>query len=125
MNDPVYDDAAPLGGDHGNCWADYGIYEEPLEPARWVHNLEHGAVVVLHACEEGCPAELEALRAFVDAHERTILTPAPGLATRFAIVAWGHRLLVDCLDIRQFETFYSDHFNQGREDVASGAPQGC
>lgn len=121
---PEYPDPPPVGGDHDPCWADYGVYEESLAPGRWVHNLEHGAVVLLHACED-CASEVEALRAFADDHERIIVTPYPELPVPFAAVAWGHRLLMDCLSLDAVGRFYDEHFNRAPEDVRGGAPAGC
>ena len=122
---PSYEDGAPTGGDHLPCWASYGIYDEPLEPGRFVHNLEHGAVVLLYECPEGCADEQAQLEEFGRTHERTIVSPQTNLPARFAVVAWGHRLLASCVDLDAIEAFYDAHFRMGREDVASGAPEGC
>jgi hypothetical protein len=121
----IYDDHPPSGGTHSECWADFGIYEAELKTGRWVHNLEHGGVTLLYRCEDGCPDEVAALKAFVQTHPRTILTPYARLPTRFAVVAWEYRLLNDCLDLPAFEQFYSDHFNKAREDIAGGPPDIC
>ena len=120
-----YTDPPPAGGDHGSCWAPYGTYDTPLGPEFWVHNLEHGAVVFLYDCPEGCEDELEQLRDLPGDQQRTILTPYPELPTRFGAVAWGHRLLSDCLDRDAFERFYSVHFDQAPESVPSGPPANC
>lgn len=120
----AYDELPPVGGDHLDCWADYGVHDEPVAPGNWVHNLEHGAIVVLHDCVDGCAAELAALAAF-SAAQRVLMTPYDGLPTNFAAVAWGHRLTMDCLDMAALMTFYDDHFDMGLESVATGKPDGC
>ena len=55
----------PMGGDHHPCWADWGIHGEELAPENWVHNLEHGGIVFLHAPDVPA-ADVEALTAFVE-----------------------------------------------------------
>ncbi|KAL4223815.1 hypothetical protein ACF0H5_017280 [Mactra antiquata] len=46
----IYDDNLPLNGDHRPLWPQFGEYLY-LPPQRWVHSLEHGAIVLLyHPC---------------------------------------------------------------------------
>ena len=121
----TYTDPPPTGGTHSECWADFGVYAEELEDARWVHNLEHGGVVLLYRCPEGCPKEVAQLEQFVKDHPRTILTPYAALPTRFAAVAWEYRMLNGCVDMPSLERFYEQHFNRAREDIAGGPPVQC
>lgn len=125
VDNPSYPDPPPVGGDHKPCWAPYQVYEEPLPAGNWVHNLEHGAVVLLHNCDVGCDADVEAMARFASVNERTIVTPYRDLPVRFAVVAWGVRLLMDCYDAAATEAFYKEHFNHAPEDVGSGPPDGC
>jgi hypothetical protein len=122
-----YPDPPPSSGPHNTCWGSWGVQSTPLRPERWVHNLEHGGVVLLYRCEAGCSAELEMLKSFVASHERTILTeyaPLP-MPARFAAVAWGYRLVSDCLDLRAFQAFYAEHFDQGPESISVGPGPEC
>ena len=121
----TYADLPPTGGTHSECWADYGVYAEELEDARWVHSLEHGGIVLLYRCPDGCPDELAQLEEFVASHPRTILTPYAALPTRFGAVAWEYRLLNPCFDLPSLERFYIGHFNKARENIASGPPDLC
>lgn len=125
VEQPQYPDPPPVGGDHLGCWVDYAVYAEPVDPGNWVHNLEHGAVVLLHDCDGDCDAELSQLRVFAEANERIVMTPYAGLPTRFAAVAWGRRLTMDCLHMPSVEAFYDDFFDMGPESVPSGKPAGC
>jgi hypothetical protein len=120
-----YPDPPPAGGDHHPCWVRWGRHAEPVPAERWVHNLEHGGIVFLHHCPDGCASELAELEALVAKRPRTVLTAYAGLQTRFAAVAWGHRLLSDCLDLAAFEDFYACHYDQGPESVSSGPPEYC
>jgi hypothetical protein len=121
----TFADPPPTGGTHSECWADFRVYDEELEDARWVHNLEHGGIVLLYRCPEGCPEQVAQLEAFVASHPRTLLTPYAALPTRFGVVAWEHRLLNPCFDLGAVERFYTDHFGMGREDIPFGPPDAC
>lgn len=47
-----YIERIPTIGPHRPLWARYGEYEY-LPPQRWLHNIEHGAIVVLyHPCAD-------------------------------------------------------------------------
>ena len=90
----------PSWGDHYDFWAAYGEFTTAVAHGFWVHNLEHGSVVVTHHCPDGCDADLEAARAWigslrVDAFclaqglstPRALLTPDPELDTPWAASA--------------------------------------
>lgn len=82
-------------------------------PGSWVHNLEHGFVVVLFRCADGtCPSddELNEIRSFVLNGPSTPSAVACGyqskvlaarfddMATPFALLAWDRVLLLDSFD---------------------------
>ena len=121
----ITSDPPPAGGDHNSCWATYGIYNDPLAGQYWLHNLEHGAVVYLYNCPDGCADDIATLESFVTSHPRTLLTAYPYMTTRFAILSWGRRLLSDCLDPSVVEQFYEDHVDRAPESIESGPPSGC
>jgi hypothetical protein len=120
-----YADEPPAGGFHNPCWTRFGEHEQAARPENWVHNLEHGAVVYLHDCPDGCADELATLRALIDDRPFALLTPYPGLPARFAVVAWGYRLQSDELDREAFEAFYDAHVDQAPESTTSPPPSGC
>lgn len=122
----AYDTIPPMGGDHNACWAEWGVHTEEVADENWVHNLEHGGVVFLTNCPDGCEAEEGELSAYVSALGPTaLLTPYPAMDVRFAAVSWGWRLLQDCLDMGAMETFYLNHVDQGPESSTSGPSDGC
>jgi hypothetical protein len=121
-----YPDTPPASGPHnGTCWADWGALETEVPPERWVHNLEHGGVVFLYRCDEGCEADLGVLRELVSAHPRTLLTSYAELPTRFAAISWGVRMLSDCLDRAAFEAFYAMHVAHAPENIAAPPSAVC
>lgn len=120
-----YPDPPPAGGDHDPCWAKWGVHTDTVATRNWVHNLEHGGVVFLYDCPDGCDTDLAALTALAKTNQRTLLTRYPGLRTRFALVAWGKRLLSDCVDVVAFQAFYDASFNHGPEAIGSDPPSSC
>lgn len=119
----VYSSRPPIGGEHYPTWYPaFGLTDEPIAPGYWVHNLEHGAVVLLYRCPDGCtPDRLEALRAVYDglprgdAAPRLLITRADDIDTPYAVAAWGHKLLLASLDARAIGTFYERFVNRGPE----------
>jgi hypothetical protein len=79
----------PTSGPHYGVAAIFGIYEEPLEMARLVHNLEHGGVFILYG-DEVPSATVDELRGFYDDHKAgTLMAPLPRLGDEFALGAWN------------------------------------
>jgi hypothetical protein len=85
---------------------EYRMYDQPLSPGRWVHMLEHGAVVVLYRpdlCDAAC---VEQLGQFYDSAPRSSLvgirhltiTPYQDMDHAIAVVAWGYVDEMDQVD---------------------------
>lgn len=92
MNETIeYKENIPTYGDHRKLWAAWGEYQF-LPKQRWVHNLEHGGIVMLyHPC--ALHAEVEKLRDIVETClYRHIITPYSDLEPGhpLALVAWGN-----------------------------------
>lgn len=121
-----YDDAPPVGGPHDPCWADWGVHAEELPDERWVHNLEHGGIVFLYNCPDGCAADVAALEGLAaELGAFTILTPYAALPTRFGVVAWEHRLLLDDADLDAMRCFYLDHVDRAPESTVADPSESC
>jgi len=116
-----YPDPPPTGGDHNPCWATWGVHTDAVPAERWVHNLEHGGVVFLYRSDDGgtlAPDDETALTDLVNRLPRTLLTAYTGpLQGRFAVIAWGYRLVSDCLDLEADQKFYDEHFDRAPEDI--------
>jgi hypothetical protein len=112
----------PSSGEHYGTWADFGVYDFPLPRGYWVHNLEHGAVVVTYNCPDGCADEVAAAAAWLgglapDAAcpagpPRVLLVPDPELDVRWGASAWGFTARSDCFDAAAFSDFYVSHGGQ-------------
>ncbi len=121
----TYSDPPPTSGVHDPCWANWGVHTDVVPARYWVHNLEHSGVVFLYNCPDGCDTDLERFTELAKANDRTLLTAYPELPTQFALVAWGHRLLSDCVDVRAFQAFYDANIHRGPEAIAGGPGSSC
>jgi hypothetical protein len=121
-----YADPPPSGGDHNPCWAPWGVHTEEVPDENWVHNLEHGGVVFLYNCPEGCPEEVATLTRLVESLEVwALLTPYSELGVPFAAVSWEHRLLLQCVDEDVLDQWFLDHVNRGPESSYGDPSDSC
>ena len=116
----------PASGPHWPSPALRGFYEAPLDEEFWVHNLEHGYIVVLFDCNGPCdPALLDQLRALPGilpdsqtfGYEKVVITPydclpSPALLT---LVAWDVQLHLDHYDEAVILDFYNRYLDHGPE----------
>jgi hypothetical protein len=109
--------SANLWVHHNPNWARWGVHDDAVPDECFVHNLEHGGIVFLYNCPEGCADEVATMTAFVRGRTRALLTSYDLLPTKFAVVSWGHRILSDCLDMNAFEKFFAARVDQGPESL--------
>lgn len=125
-SDVAWDDDPPSSGSHYPIWARWGAYDQTIPRGYWVHNLEHGGVVLLHRPDAG-DAVIAALHAAFDAipldpsctHRRTILTPDPQMAPAVAVVSWGWQMVCDGVDQQAIVDFATARRGNGREDLCA------
>ncbi len=85
---PKWNTDPPTSGPHYGIPAIFGIYNEELEIARVVHNLEHGGIFILYG-KDVPDSTVEELRSFYDSHKTgTIMAPLNRLGDKFALGAW-------------------------------------
>ena len=78
----------PTNGPHYVDPAIFGAYQEPLNQAQVVHDLEHGGIFVQYG-EEVSAETVAELRAFYDRNQNgTLLAPLPELGEKIALGAW-------------------------------------
>jgi Protein of unknown function (DUF3105) len=107
---PTYHNRPPSSGPHWGTVpqaTEYRLYDQPLPPGRWVHMLEHGAVVVLYRqdlCDATCTG---LLGTFYDSAPRSTvipgirhlaITPYQDMDHAIAVVAWGYVDEMDQMD---------------------------
>jgi hypothetical protein len=108
----------------------YGPEDQSL-PTGWVHNLEHGALVVLYSCDRGAcdDATIAQLQALDDGLPNSAVCNIPAgvvgpviarfeeMPTRFAALVWNRALYLDTLDteaIYEFFLRYAERVDDGR-----------
>jgi hypothetical protein len=127
---PTYKTKPPSSGNHYPSWADFKTYDKPVPWGHLVHSLEHGAVVIVYNCPGGCPDEVAAAQAMIDAlpvdvlctgsdKRRVILAPDPTLDVRWAAAAWTWTLRASCFDTAAFSDFAKAHYNHAGENFCS------
>jgi hypothetical protein len=101
------------------------LYRQPIRPERWVHNLEHGYVVVLFDCEsDDCPESLFTnLQAFFDAaplskfnKKKLVITRYRGLQVPIMAIAWDVQRDFQEFDMNGLLDFYRLRVDRGPED---------
>lgn len=87
-SNPKWNTDPPTSGPHNPTPAVYGEYDEPLQIAQVVHNLEHGAVFVLYGPTVP-DATVQQLRDFYNGDTTGMLvSPYPKLGAKIALGAW-------------------------------------
>lgn len=78
----------PTNGPHYGVAAIFGQYDEPLEQARVIHDLEHGGVFIQYG-DKVPESTVQQVRDFYADHKPgTILAPYPKLGDEVALGAW-------------------------------------
>lgn len=121
----------PTSGMHYPYWAAWNRQYAMLDRGYYVHNLEHGGVVLLYRCDAGCPDVVAQLVQVANGlakdpscgaalPHRVIITGDPLLPAevQVAAVTWGHAYTAECYDA-YIGTFAQDHYNQGPEDTCA------
>lgn len=120
MNESIeYEERIPTFGTHRPLWPKYGEYlYVPVQ--RWIHNLEHGAIVVLyHPCSNS--NQVEKLRSLVKGClYRYVITSSERLSSErpFALVAWGTSIEFSVVDSTVVVEFIKKNALNGPEKVS-------
>jgi hypothetical protein len=122
----TYPVCPPASGKHINQTG-YGpiqpkVYgpDDQSQPNGWVHNLEHGGLVVLYSCDKGsCDSSaMSTLKAFYDQFPDSPVCGLPAgdvgpvvarfeqMPTAFAALLWDRVLYLDTLDTSAIDQFF-------------------
>ncbi len=126
----VYAANPPSSGPHYNSWANFQELTRPVDDGYLVHSLEHGGVLLLHACAPGpaCDAIVSGLRSVRDAiptdpscspaiRVRAVIASRAANTSAVHVVAWGHVYRADCVDPPSIASFIAAHYAKGPEDI--------
>lgn len=121
----------PASGPHYPIWARYSIHTHPVARGYWLHNVEHGAVVLLYR-SDAAPALVNALSDAWTAipndpacgHRRALLTADAQLEVPIAVVAADVVMKSECVSRAAILAFVAAHRNQGPEKVCADGSVG-
>lgn len=121
----------PSSGAHYQSWAAWDRQYPELPRGNYVHNAEHGGVILLYHCDPECPEVVDALLAVARGMpadsmctapitKRVIVTSDPLLPAgiQVAAVAWNHAYTATCYD-DYVATFASEHYAMAPENFCS------
>lgn len=120
----------PATGKHYPAWAGWYRTYPQLARGYWMHNAEHGGVILLYNCPDGCAEDVAALAAVAAARpqdsscaapirNRILIAADPKLpaGTKIAAVAWNAYYTATCVDAAALDEFIANHYARGPEDL--------
>lgn len=123
-----YDHNPPTSGCHynlgyGTAPIQAGVYNQAIPAEYWVHNLEHGYIVVLYNCPNGCDTQFKALRDWWHsltpdqgfAYPKVVVLPWTSMTVPFAAVSWDWYYPIPVFSISEVQRFYNNHHGQSNE----------
>ena len=141
----TYKHSPPSSGNHWSVAAGqpnaspavWGPSQTPIPPESWVHNLEHGGIVLVYTCTTDCSDIFSASRLLFQslAPHQEPFRASPGITTiqevkylstqytrgtmpkKFAVLAWDREEDLDTLNTAAITTFYNKYSEHGREDL--------
>ena len=130
----TYNHNPPTSGCHynlgyGKAPIASGVYlpsNTTLTPEYWVHNLEHGYVVVSYNCPTGCDSDFQALNAWYHtlppdpggavSYPKFIAVPDTAQKEKWDVESWDWFDPVgSTLNLNEVKKFYDNHVNQSPE----------
>jgi hypothetical protein len=128
----TYRDNPPASGNHYPVPSPWGIFTVPRET--WVHNLEHGGIVLLYncpsacdtdaGCTDGCDADVQKLIAIRGGRKpdlfnevRVLITPDSLMPHKFAAIAWGWRWQGEAVDAAEINCFIDARYDKAPESI--------
>lgn len=92
----------------------------------WLHNLEHGYVVVTYNCPSGCDADMQTLNTWYHqlppdpagnvAYAKVIVVPYAAQKEKWDVVSWDwFDPIGSTLNMTEIQKFYANHVNQAPE----------
>ena len=120
----------PAAGNHWGAWAKWGtVYSKPVKRGFYLHNLEHGGLVMSYKCSSAtasaeCQEAAANLTALANSfgEYRVIVTPDPQQPAMYGIRGWRVGYQSDCFNEQRMLAFMGDHFRDGREDTDADPP---
>ncbi|HEX9105291.1 MAG TPA: DUF3105 domain-containing protein, partial [Polyangia bacterium] len=121
----MYTANPPASGPHWPMWQEpWGPYPDGLPRERWVHNLEHGGIVLAYNCPSGCADVVGELTTIRDATppdrfnlQRFLIVPDAQMPHRVAAIAWGWRWQAEAVDMSGIRCFVNARYDRAPESI--------
>ncbi|MFY9614183.1 MAG: DUF3105 domain-containing protein [Candidatus Dormiibacterota bacterium] len=134
----AYKHLPPSSGDHYSSSLGplpWNTYNNPVQPESFVHNLEHGGVVMVYKCTgtecdamykqaqdvfSKLPPKLEPVNpqgAQQIQEVKFLSTPYQGMSPKVALLAWDKEQDISSIDLATIQAFYTQYGDHGREDL--------
>jgi hypothetical protein len=122
----VYRNRPPSSGDHYDTPAGYGFFQREIPTGNWIHDLEHGGIVVLFRpdlCDQGCQAQLQdtyssaPTSSVFPGTRKMLISSYQDMDHAVAITAWGWLDEMDAPDKERLLAFYRAHVDRGPEQA--------
>lgn len=111
-----YNSPVPTSGPHYSDWErKWGFQPKPLSPGAYVHNMEHGGVIVLFRPDTD-EETLKKIESFAKKF-KVLATESDIIPSPIAIASWGWYQLFDKFDKEGLNAFYKAHLNKAPENV--------
>lgn len=115
----------PASGPHWPMWQEpWGAYPAGVPRERWVHNLEHGGIVLAYNCPAGCDDVVAALTAIRQGtppdhfgEQRLLVVPDALMPHRVAAIAWGWRWQSESVDDNGIRCFVGARYDRAPESI--------
>jgi hypothetical protein len=128
-----YNTEPPTSGPHNPVWILWGMYDEPVDRLRSVHNLEHGGIVIQYGPDVP-RGTVESLSEFYrDDPNGIVIAPLRSLGNKISLAAWtfdlarlsdrgyegeGHLAIMPRFDSGVFGSFVDEFRFNGPERLA-------
>ena len=118
-----YNSVPATSGLHSSQTAIWNFYDQPVPEIHYVHNMEHGGVVVQYGSEVQ-PAAVNQIRDWYAKDPRGLIVAPlaedmekedPTLANRIVLTSWTHMMRCPAFDEEAFDTFSEDYRSDAPE----------
>lgn len=119
----TYKNYPPSSGTHYGSTADYGFHEDQVAEGKFVHSMEHGAIVIYYKPDIGDAIKQQLKDAYTKlplgkyGKVKLAIVPYTNMTTPLAIAAWDRLLPISTYNFEEIQTFYNEWVDKGPEDV--------
>jgi hypothetical protein len=122
----------PASGSHYPSPQPAGVYRQEVPEGNWIHSLEHGYIVALVKCPDGCPdtfnqledlyknglpqsEQFKSVKFVVVAYNKPFTDPSKEAPV--TLVAWDREMPLQSVDRDKIIAFYKQYVDKGPEAV--------